>query len=87
MNGETRRISLSDGREIQYHLEQKPVKNLNLRICKDGTVHVSANSCLSITSLAAPTIRKVSSITTIPKTDMALIWQTLWRCALTLNLR
>ena len=34
---------VSDGKEIVYHLEQKPVKNLNLRIRKDGSVYVSAN--------------------------------------------
>lgn len=32
-----------DEKEIVYHLEQKPVKNLNLRIRKDGSVYVSAN--------------------------------------------
>lgn len=34
---------VSDGKEIVYNLEQKPVKNLNLRIRKDGSVYVSAN--------------------------------------------
>lgn len=29
--------------EITYHLEQKSVKNLNLRIRKDGSIYVSAN--------------------------------------------
>lgn len=32
-----------DEKVIAYHLEQKPVKNLNLRIRKDGSVYVSAN--------------------------------------------
>ena len=39
----TQRKVMSDGKEIAYHLEQKPVKNLNLRIRKDGSVYVSAN--------------------------------------------
>ena len=39
----TQRKVMSDGKEIPYHLEQKPVKNLNLRIRKDGSVYVSAN--------------------------------------------
>lgn len=32
-----------DGTEISYCLERKPVKNLNLRIRKDGSIYVSAN--------------------------------------------
>ena len=32
-----------NGREINYELEYKKVKNINLRIRPDGTVHVSAN--------------------------------------------
>ena len=32
-----------EGNEISYQLEQKPVKNLNLRIHKDCKVYVSAN--------------------------------------------
>ena len=32
-----------ENREISYLLEQKPVKNLNLRIHKDGRVFLSAN--------------------------------------------
>ena len=32
-----------DGTEITYQLEWKDVKNLNLRIRPDGTIHVSAN--------------------------------------------
>lgn len=43
----TRRTVIAGEREITYQLEQKPVKNLNLRICKDGSVHVSANRFVS----------------------------------------
>ena len=32
-----------NGRQINYELEYKKVKNINLRIKPDGTVHVSAN--------------------------------------------
>lgn len=35
------------GSEITYQLEQKPVKNLNLRIRRDGSVYVSANERVS----------------------------------------
>ncbi|NCC67014.1 MAG: M48 family peptidase [Clostridia bacterium] len=35
------------GGEIAYQLEQKPVKNLNLRIRRDGSVYVSANERVS----------------------------------------
>ena len=31
-------------RKIEYDLERKRVKNINLRIKSDGTVHVSANT-------------------------------------------
>ena len=34
--------------EIQYILEHKPVKNLNLRICKDGSVYVSVSSAVPV---------------------------------------
>lgn len=37
------RTILLRGRVITYELERKPVKNLNLRIRADGSVHVSVN--------------------------------------------
>lgn len=37
------RTVYSENKEIQYLLERKPVKNLNLRIRKDGKVYVSAH--------------------------------------------
>ena len=37
------RVLAPDGREIDFCLERKPVKNLNLRIRRDGRVFVSAN--------------------------------------------
>ncbi len=43
MEGISTRVVVVDGREIRYRLEQKMVKNLNLRIRKDGSVLVSAN--------------------------------------------
>lgn len=42
---------MSDGKEIVYLLEQKPVKNLNLRIRKDGSVYVSANNLVPISKV------------------------------------
>jgi predicted metal-dependent hydrolase len=36
-----------DGQNIVVHLERKPVKNLNLRIRRDGIVFVSANRTVS----------------------------------------
>ena len=42
-----RRIEIS-GRILEYDLERKKVKNLNLRVRRDGTVAVSANSRISI---------------------------------------
>lgn len=38
------RMVFCNTQSISYILERKPVKNLNLRICADGTVHVSANA-------------------------------------------
>ena len=37
------RIVVVNGRNIVFHLERKPVKNLNLRIRRDGSVFVSAS--------------------------------------------
>ena len=43
MNAEIKRSVIVEGREICYQLERKKVKNLNLRVRKDGSVFVSAN--------------------------------------------
>lgn len=43
MNTISERLVIAEGREIRYWLELKDVKNLNLRIRKDGSVFVSAN--------------------------------------------
>ena len=36
------------GVPLRYLLEQKPVKNLNLRIHRDGSVFVSAHPAISV---------------------------------------
>lgn len=41
------RTIIADDREISYCLERKDVRNLNLRIRKDGNVFVSANESVS----------------------------------------
>ena len=41
-------ISLPDGRELQYELIRKRVKNVNMRIKADGVVYVSANTRVSV---------------------------------------
>lgn len=43
----TQRSIIVENREICYQLERKHVKNLNLRIRKDGSVSVSANEMVS----------------------------------------
>lgn len=43
-----KKISLPDGRELQYELIRKRVKNVNMRIKADGVVHVSANTRVSV---------------------------------------
>lgn len=47
METSSARIVVAEGREIHYCLERKNVKNLNLRIRKDGGVFVSANETVS----------------------------------------
>ena len=51
-----------EGDEISYLLEQKPVKNLNLRIHKDGRVFVSAGVSVPPEEVDAFVIRKGSYI-------------------------
>lgn len=46
MSATSKRIVLAEGQEISYVLERKQVKNLNLRIKKDGSVFVSANDAV-----------------------------------------
>lgn len=43
MEAITTRSVLVNQREIKFTVERKPVKNLNLRIHQDGSVHVSVN--------------------------------------------
>ncbi len=43
-----KRSVVAEGREICYSLERKDVKNLNLRVRKDGSVFVSANELVSL---------------------------------------
>ena len=47
MDATIKRSIVVENREICYHLERKDVKNLNLRIRKDGNVFVSANEMVS----------------------------------------
>lgn len=44
MDTSSQRAVTAGGREIPYSLERKPVKNLNLRVRKDGSVWVSADA-------------------------------------------
>lgn len=50
------------GQEIKYHLERKTVKNLNLRIRKDGNVFVSANGTVPLSEIDAFVTNKSSYI-------------------------
>lgn len=47
MDRTSERFIIAEGQEIHYYLERKNVKNLNLRIRKDGSVYVSANESVS----------------------------------------
>ena len=46
MSATSKRMVLAEGQEISYVLERKQVKNLNLRIRKDGSVFVSASDAV-----------------------------------------
>ena len=39
----TRETVVLSGRKVSYELERKQVKNINLRIRPDGSIHVSAS--------------------------------------------
>ena len=43
-----RQVIELQGRQIEYDLQRKPVKNLNLRIKPDGSVFLSANESVSV---------------------------------------
>lgn len=62
MASETMRCVRSENREIAYLLEQKPVKNLNLRIHKDGRVFLSANPDVPTSEIDAFILSKASYI-------------------------
>ena len=45
-----RSITLS-GKNVQYNYQQKNVKNINLRIKSDQSIHVSANPCVPLDTI------------------------------------
>lgn len=59
------RTVLYEGSEIRYVLEEKPVKNLNLRIHKDCKVYVSANPDIPAEKVDDFVIRKGNYIRSI----------------------
>lgn len=61
MSDELRTVS-ADGQEISYLLEQKQVKNLNLRIRKNGKVYVSANPLVPVQEIDNFVVQKSSYI-------------------------
>ena len=52
------RCVTAEENQITYFLEQKQVKNMNLRIRKDGSVYVSANPSVPVEEVDAFVIRK-----------------------------
>lgn len=54
----TQRTITVDGREIAYQLERKRVKNLNLRVRRDGSVYVSAAGFVPQAEIEAFLIQK-----------------------------
>ncbi len=74
MSATSKRMVLAEGREISYVLERKKVKNLNLRIRKDGSVFVSANDAVSFDEVDEFVCNKASYILSAVKrfNEMAL---------------
>ena len=74
MSATSKRMVLAEGREISYVLERKKVKNLNLRIRKDGSVFVSANDTVSFDEVDEFVCNKASYILSAVKrfNEMAL---------------
>ncbi len=62
MDTTSKRTVVAEGREINYTLERKPVKNLNLRVRKDGNVFVSANDSVLCKEADDFVLRKASYI-------------------------
>ena len=62
MSATSKRMVLAEGREISYVLERKQVKNLNLRIRKDGSVFVSASDAVPFEEVDAFVCNKASYI-------------------------
>ena len=62
MNNAVARTISKNGQEITYFLERKKVKNLNLRIHKNGSVFVSANIEVPVDEIDEFVIRKASYI-------------------------
>lgn len=53
--------------EIAYQLEIKPVKNLNLRVRKDGSVYVSANRRVSLKKVDEFVLKNAENILSVQK--------------------
>lgn len=62
MDNISERTVCVDGRRICYNLERKTVKNLNLRIRKDGNIFVSANDDVSFEEIDEFVCSKASYI-------------------------
>lgn len=56
-----------ENRELHYQLERKAVKNVNLRIYRDGRVYVSANSRISVAKIDEFVMSKGSYICAVQK--------------------
>lgn len=62
MDNITQRTITIEGQPLEYTLERKPVKNVNLHVRKDGSVYVSANSSVSGQQVDAFLISKAKFI-------------------------
>lgn len=58
----TQRTIVLDGTPMQYTLERKKVKNVNLHVRKDGSIYVSANAAVPAKQIDAFLISKESFI-------------------------
>ena len=57
-----------DGEQIAYELERKPVKRMNLRVRRDGSVHVSVPTRTSAATVISETIFFIKSVICMSRT-------------------
>lgn len=78
---QSQRSVFFDGQQIYYTLTRKDVKNLNLRIKPDGSVHVSAGARVPLSFIDAFVLKKAAFILSAQQTFAARAAPHVLRCA------